>query len=264
MSVFSATTFYNIQPPAATGPTYAFRTDAYSASLVLAMPGAKFPSLGMAQIYSDVSADIRGTGNNFNLAPTGSGIISSSNLILNFSGSNWASEGYDGALAVGGSQNAGQLPAGALNWGASNFVFETYLTPVAPRWANPPYQLHILGNNNGDSFLAQWSFNNNMNFYTNPSGGALAFARGANYQTYIHIAMVRSGSNKYFYINGTKVATGTYASTIGSSFTDILGVVGVNDTAGKVITDLRVYIGTDKGYTGATITVPPSMIYKVT
>lgn len=259
--------FSYLQAPvaASAGPTYAFRTDAYSASLKLAMPGAKFTSLGMTQIYSDVSADIRGTGTNLIMNPTGSGIISSSNdLILNFSGSNWANEGYDGALTVGGSQNAGTIPSGQLVFGASNFVFETYITPLSPKWANPPFQLHMFGNNSGDSFLAQWSFNTNINFYTNPAGGTLAFARGANYQTYIHLAMVRSGNNKYMYINGTRVATGTYSGTVGNQDFNILGVVGTNDTAGKAITDLRVYIGTDKGYTGTTITVPQSMIYKVT
>ena len=265
MSVFSATTFYNIQPPAAAGASFSFRTDAYSASLFLAVPGSQFSTLGMTSPLQDVSSLIRGTGSNISLISTGSGQLYASSSVLNYSGSNWADQGYTTALVTANQKNLGALTwamctgSNGIGMGNQDFVVEMFLAPVAPNWANPPFQLHIFGQPATDSMALQWSTANTVRFYMD--GVALNFSFTRTLGTYYYFAFVRSGTNKYIYINGTRVASGTVSGDFDSEgYNSILGFDGVNDAVGKLVQDFRVYIGTDKGYTGATITVPSSIV----
>jgi hypothetical protein len=81
---------------------------------------------------------------------------------------------------------------------------------------------------------------------------------------YYHFAFVRSGTTKSIYVNGTRVSTTTQSGDFGTEgHCSILGENNVNDAVGKLVQDFRVYIGTDKGYTGATITVPSSILEKI-
>ena len=84
---------------------YVFRNDPYSASLFLAVPGSQFSTLGMTSPLQDVSALIKGTGTNISLISTGSGEIYASSSVLNYSGSNWTSEGYTTATVTRNSKN---------------------------------------------------------------------------------------------------------------------------------------------------------------
>ena len=110
--------------------------------------------------------------------------------------------------------------------------------------------------------------NTTFNFYTNGSNTTAAFTFTLG--TWYHIAMVRSGTNKYIYINGTKIGTGTYTGAINTTtpgaitFWSILGFNSgnTNDGVAKTVQDFRFYLGTDKGYTGATITPPASIVVK--
>lgn len=270
MSLFTATTFYNIQPVAAAS-VFAFRTDAYSASLFLAVPGSEFSTLGMTSKLQDVSSLIRGTGSNISLISTGSGQLYASSSVLNYSGSNWADQGYTTATVTANQKNLGALTwtmctgSNGIGMGNQNFVVEGFIAPVAPNWgAGPsaPFQLHILGSPNGDSLLLQWSTANTVRFYMD--GVALNFSLTRTLGTYYYFAFVRSGNNKYIYVNGTRVASGTFTGDFDSEgYNSILGFDGVNDAVGKLVQDFRVYIGTDKGYTGATITVPSSIVQKI-
>ena len=272
MSVFTATTFYNIQPPTAAGPTYAFRTDAYSASLFLAVPGSQFSTLGMTSPLQDVSSLIRGTGSNISLISTGSGQLYASSSVLNYSGSNWATEGYTTALVTANQKNLGALPwtsmtgSNGIGMGNQDFVVEMFLAPVAPNWGpaiTAPFQLHILGTNSGDALLLHWSFGTTLRFYMDASPVNFTFGNRT-LGTYYYFAFVRSGNNKYMYINGTRVGSGTFTGDFDSEqYCSILGFDGANDSVGKLVQDFRVYIGTDKGYTGATITVPSSIVQKI-
>jgi hypothetical protein len=263
MSLFASTAFYNIQPPAAAGgDVFAFRSDPYSANLFLAVPGSEFSTLGMSSPLQDVSALIKGTGSNVSLISTGSGQLYASSSVLNYSGSNWANEGYTTALVTSGQKNLGALPWSQLNMGDTNFVVEMFLAPVAPNWANPPFQLHIFGHNGGDSLLLQWSTANTVRYYMN--GSPLNFTLNATLGNYYHFAFVRSGTTKSIYVNGTRVSTTTQSGDFGTEgYCSILGENNVNDAVGKLVQDFRVYIGTDKGYTGATITVPSSIVEKI-
>jgi hypothetical protein len=263
MSLFASTAFYNIQPPAAAGgDAYAFRTDAYSANLFLAVPGSQFSTLGMTSPLQDVSALIKGTGSNVSLISTGSGALYASSSVLNYSGSNWADQGYTTATVTSGQKNLGALPWSQLNMGNTSFVVEMFLAPIAPNWANPPFQLHIFGDTSGDSLLLQWSTANTVRFYMN--GTALNFSLTRTLGNYYYFAFVRSGTTKSIYVNGTRVATTTQSGDFGTEgYNSILGFNGVNDAVGKLVQDFRVYIGTDKGYTGSTITVPSSIVQKI-
>ena len=76
MSLFTPTALYYQAPVAAAGAVYAIRTDTYSASVVLAVPGTQFGStFGQSYYYSDISATVRGTGNNVNLIASSSGTL---------------------------------------------------------------------------------------------------------------------------------------------------------------------------------------------
>jgi hypothetical protein len=225
----------------------------------------------MTSPLQDVSSLIRGTGSNISLISTGSGQLYASSSVLNYSGSNWATEGYTTATVTANSKNLGALPwtsmtgSNGIGMGNQNFVVEMFLAPVAPNWgAGPssPFQLHILGTTSGDALLLQWSFGTTMRFYIN--GGALNFTFNRTLGTYYYLAFVRSGSTRSIYINGTRVATDTVTGDFGSEqYCSILGFDGAADSVGKLVQDFRVYIGTDKGYTGATITVPSSIVQTI-
>ncbi len=250
-------------------PKIEFRNDPYSASLFLAIPGSQFTSLGMTSPLQDVSSLIRGTGTNVSLISTGSGFseLYASSSVLNYSGSNWTNDGYTTALVTSNTRNLGALTwtmctgSNGIGMGNQDFVVEMFLAPVAPNWGNPPFQLHIFGHPSGDSLLLQWSTANTVRFYMD--GDALNFSLTRTLGTYYYFAFVRSGTNKYIYVNGTRVASGTFSGDFDSeNYNSILGFDGANDAVGKLVQDFRVYIGTDKGYTGATITVPSSIVQK--
>lgn len=262
--------FSYLQAPvaASVGPSYAFRTDAYSASLFLAVPGSQFSTLGMTSPLQDVSALIKGTGTNISLISTGSGELYASSSVLNYSGSNWTSQGYTTATVTRNSKNLGALTwtmctgSNGATFGTGSFVVEGFIAPVTPDWGpgpSAPFQLHILGHNGGDSLLLQWSFGTTVRFYIN--GNALNFTFNKTLGNYYHFAFVRSGHTRNIYINGTRVATDTAVGNFGSEgYNAIVGFDTSNDAVGKLVQDFRVYLGTDKGYTGTTITVPSSIV----
>jgi len=263
MPIFAPFSFLEQKAPLEpAGPTYQFRTDPYSANLFLAVPGSEFTSLGMTSPLQDVSALIKGSGTNVSLISTGSGELYASSSVLNYSGSNWADEGYTTALVTANQKNLGALTWPMLNMGNTNFVVEMFLAPVPPDWANPPFQLHIFGHNGGDSLLLQWTTGTQLRYFMN--GSALTFNLTDTQNNYYHFAFVRSGTTRNIYVNGTRVATGTLSGDFGTEgYCSILGWDGVNDAAGKLVQDFRVYIGTDKGYTGTTITVPSSIVEQI-
>jgi hypothetical protein len=253
-----------------TFPYFQFRNDPYSASLFLAVPGSQFSTLGMTSPLQDVSSLIRGTGSNISLISTGSGQLYASSSVLNYSGSNWVDQGYTTATVTANQKNLGALPwnqmtgSNGIGMGNTNWVVEMFLAPVEPNWggASPPFQLHIFGDRTSDALLLQWSTANTLRYYIN--SGALNFTFNRTLGTYYHFAFVRSGTTRSIYINGTRVATDTVAGDFGSEqFCSILGADNAFDAVGKLVQDFRLYIGTDKGYTGATITVPSSIVEKI-
>jgi hypothetical protein len=272
MSLFTATSFYNIQPIAiaAASSSIQVRTDAYSASLVLAMPYSNFSQLGMSAYTQSLDGLIR-TGNQANsykVRATGSAAyLYPSASTVTFSGSLWSTEGYTSSMAIQNAQNAGVL---TNTIGSSNFVIEFYVNVQATSWPNPPYHGHIFGTNSGDDVTIQYSNTPQFRLYIN---GVNTWSTTPNYNlgfsnvNWKHVAMVKSGTNAYVYVNGTRIGVGTRATTAAASPSGYWWLLGTNDNNDglfRLIQDYRVYIGTDKGYTGATITVPSSIVQTIT
>jgi hypothetical protein len=264
MSVFTSTAFFNIQPASVAGPTFQFRNDPYSASLLIAMPMSQFSTLGMTSYRQDVSANIRGTGSNISLVPTGS--VYASGSTATYSTASWSSQGYttSGAIIRGASGAMFGAPTTTtVNFASSNFVIECYL--LIPN-IGEVFNSTVFGQNSGDYLLADLSTNgNSVRFYIGGSGGPVSNTWSAN--TWYHVAYVRSGNNYYSYVNGTRKNNFSRAGAVPNSpdgFWRLLGNAGnVNDSVSKTVQDFRLYIGTDKGYTGATIVPPPSIVQQV-
>ena len=266
MSIFSATTFYNIQPAAAAGPTFQFRNDPYSASLQLAMPGTLFSSLGMSLFYSDVSANIRGTGSNVRLIPSQSAanspLLFPSQSYVNTQTYDFANEGYTTSIYQGGAQNVGAVPVGAFAFGSGSFVVEAYIR-FTSALSQPPFNNFMFGDTTGDNLLIDHNLTRQRFFIESSDKGP---ADTYTQNVWTHWAFVRSGNNTNVYKNGTRVSTGTTTATIaGAPYWGILGWADANLSNGaqKQINDFKIYVGTDKGYTGATITPPNSIVQKI-
>jgi hypothetical protein len=268
MSVFAATSFWNIQPVEVgppPGPSFAVRTDPYSASLVLAMPFANFSELGMTSYTQSLDGLIR-TGNQANsykIRATGSSAayLYPSASTVSFSSSLWSDEGYTSSMAIQNAQNAGTYVA---ELSSNSFVVEFWIN-VQGSFTNPPFHGHIFGQNAGDALTIQYSSTPQFRFYVNTANTWSTtpnFNLGTNNQNWKHVAIVKSGTNAYVYVNGTRIGVGTRAATINSGQANqfILGTNSNNDGLFRLIQDYRVYVGTDKGYTGATITVPQSIV----
>ena len=272
MSLFTATSFYNIQPIAiaAASSSIQVRTDAYSASLVLAMPYSNFSQLGMSAYTQSLDGLIR-TGNQSNsykVRATGSSAayLYPSASTDTFSGSLWSTQGYTSSMAIQNAQNAGTY---VKEIGSNSFVVEFFINVQVASWPNPPYHRHIFGQNGGESLTLQYSNTPQFRLYVN---GVNTWSTTPNYNlgfsnvNWKHVAMVKSGTSVYVYVNGTRIGVGTRAATINSGQANqfILGTDSNNDGLFSIIQDYRVYVGTDKGYTGATITVPDSIVQTIT
>jgi hypothetical protein len=288
MSIFSATTFYNIQP-VAVGPAFLVRTDSSSSFVQLAVPGTNFGTFGMTNFQSDISATIRGSGVNSTLIVTSSGasnvcIISSS--VVNSGSYDFATDGgyttsvfqEDGgsigavtsSFGAFNSGSAAQLPSPATN---GDFVIETWVY-LQERFASPgaPFHKSII-RDTASSFSCDISFPSNQ---PNQPGCRLRMIRGGsqtfsgniswNLNAWYHIAFAWTAStgNITAYWHGTRVINAVNASVnaTGLNYRILGGDLGVNDGAKGSIQDYRVTIGSNRGYTGTTMTVPNSIVIK--
>jgi hypothetical protein len=233
------------------------RTDAYSASIVYAQPMNYFSgSFGMTGFDSDIHASIKGTGNNYIFAATGSGAATASAAYVKFS-----SDGYNTALNIGASKNFGgwgstTVPT-ELDLGQGNFVYEVYVNPKSNLFGATMYTAY---SNFGNGVIFNSGGTATMRVLVGESGvidGAIGAYSAGNWY---HWAISRSGNTYRGYFNGTRVCEGTYGTTLSvNTPTQILGY-STDPNPSVWYQDFRIYKGTDKGYTGATITPPPSMV----
>lgn len=266
MSVFTATTFYNIQPAAAAvAAGYIVRTDAYSASVQLAVPCSLFSAspISMAQYYSDISAVVRTTGTNLVAAPTGSAADFKSDTPNNFS-----SDGYTTSLFAQQSGCWGQVSATRFAIGTQQYVGEAYFYFTEgfnkpPFWnslvrqregVNDDWYMDIGNGNNATDVRMRTIINGSQYFSAN-------FTITLN--SWVHVAWVRaSGGVLYGYHNGTRRSMGTDSGNITS--TGLVRIIGGNSAGndGEAAShqDIRITIGTDRGYNTATITPPQSIV----
>lgn len=265
MSLFTSTAMYYQAPAAgAAGPTYQWRNDPYSASLVLAMPMSQFSSLGMTSYRQDVSSLIKGTGSNVSLATTGS--VYASGSTCSYSTASWSAEGYTtsgGIVQSGTGATFGSPSTTTVNFASSNFVIECWILLPA---TGGSFNSTVFGQNSGDYLLADISTNgNSIRYYIAGSGGPVANTWSAN--TWYHLAYVRSGSNYYSYVNGVRKSNFSRAGAVPNSpdgYWRLLGyATSLGESVAKIAQDFRLYIGTDKGWTGATITPPMPMVQKI-
>jgi hypothetical protein len=251
-------------PPA---PVWQVRNDVYSGSVVLAMPGTLATDLGMTNYYDDISSVIKGTGTNKSIIPSGSGanaLLWASASVVSSGSYDFAADGYETSPFSSGSQNVGFLPSGELNFGSSDFVIEYWINYGPSGFTQPPFNKGISSPGNSPNFFDfagffpryRLGFNDAFTFFNQVQSAGVWY----------HIAWVRSSTTVNLYINGVKHAT---TATIGAgafnaSAYHLMGVNSgnTNDGGPSRFNDLRITIGTNRGYTGSTITVPDSIIFK--
>jgi hypothetical protein len=277
MSIFSSTAFYNIQPPSAAGPVYSVRTDSFSASVQLAVPGTNFGSVfEQTNFQNDISKYVRGNGANVTLIVTSSSAtnvcIPSSSLVN--SGS------YNFSTAGGYSTSVFQEDAGSIgavyattfsNFTSTDWVVECWLF-MQERLYSPgaPFHKSLLRNTNV-------TFSTDMSFPSTGPDSPLfrqRFIRGSNQyfsgnQSYnlnvwYHCAFAFSSATNTItsYWAGQRLLNASTSGTITSNlwYRVFGGDMGVNDGAKGSIQDYRVTIGSNRGYTGTTITPPDSIV----
>jgi hypothetical protein len=163
-------------------------------------------------------------------------------------------------MAIQNAQNAGTYTTMV---GSNNFVIEFWIN-VQGTFGNPPFHGHIFGGTSGDNLTIQYSSTPQFRFYINGNNSWSTtpnYNLGTSNQNWKHVAIVKSGTNVYVYVNGTRIGVGTRSSAVNNeAFYWVLGTNSNNDGLFRLIQDFRYYVGTDKGYTGATITVPQSIV----
>lgn len=260
------------------------RTDAYSASLVMAIPFTNFTTLGMNSFTQSIDGLIRenNINNSFRVISTGSVIggispILTTTASVAISGSdadyNWLNEEYQTSAYMTGSQNITGAPTSSLQFGSSSFVVEMWVKNPPAVFSAPPFNTFFFGTVSGTSILfdyrgsiAQPVFRFQLDC-TGQGIGASSATNNFTSSYWHHLALVRSTTTGSIYLDGERIASASAAAFTGSilvpeqDYWRVLGNVGNNnDGAAKQLQDFRIYIGTDKGYTGSVITPPLSMI----
>ena len=268
MSVFTATSFYQQKQTAAPAASWYVTSDTYASYVKLAMPGTQVSQFGMSTYYSDISSTIRGNGSNISLVASGSGTnpqIYPSSSVVSSGSYSFSTRGYQTSTFTSGSQNAGYIASGVLTFGTNPFVIEYWIDYSAPGFTAPPYNKGISGPGNSPNVF---DFPGTVPRYRVILNDTQYFFPQAQAQnTWYHIAYVRTaGGSLYLYVNGVRSSTtfsiGTSLSVNAGAY-HLMGLNSgtVNDGAPSRFNDLRITIGSDRGYTGATITVPNSIIY---
>lgn len=238
--------------------TYTFRTDIYSASAVFATPGYLFDDLSMTYDWSDVHADLAGTGTNKTVLTTN---------VSATTGSNFTSDGYVGSSIAAEDYPIYQTDDTDFEFGTGNFTMELWFnsddsSPYLPFF----YKYQAGSAPNSEWFMDVFSnqmrmavcYNGNNEKYVVSS--ALSWTGGQWY----HIAYVRNGTSVTMYRDGSSVGSVTLPSGANinatSSPASIFARPGATFYESPVkFQDLRVYKGIAK-YT-STFTPPESMVY---
>lgn len=138
-----------------------------------------------------------------------------------------------------------------LSIGTSDFALEMFIYPTSNQTA---FQADWrLSGNAGPSF---YMVNGQLNFY---DGGSLNLAASGaiSANVWSHIAVSRSSGVVRIYQNGTLVGTQTMNTNMGGSGNFIIGWAGgSNPYFSGYIDEVRLTIGSARGYTGSTIDVP--------
>jgi hypothetical protein len=245
----------------AAGPT--IRPDPYASFIVYAQPMNYFSgSFGMTNFDSNIAASIKGSGINHKFPVTGSG----GTYVATAGKTKFAADGYNTSLRLSGATNGGGFGGTAtpddLKMGNSNFVWEVWVNTDATIAGQGIAMLRAY------SATGAWTFSQTpayIRFLCGPNDSyvpdsATNLAKTAN--VWRHWAFVRSGNTFNVYWDGVRVLNNSYgAITLGNQNPNqLLGQASGDDSQTVQYQDFRIYKGTDKGYTGATINPQLSMV----
>ena len=267
------TTTTTTVPPTTTTTTtvgpVSLRTDPYSASLVYAVPGSEFTTLGMTSFREDISQLIRGTGTGYGVLPsTGSAVIST------YTGSLFS--GYNTAIQLSGSGNIGAIAGSDTNiqFPTQNFTIETWINQATASIKDVPH-----GPNNVSWFF---QYDQGVGFASTEEGfgapgirflvitsaGSEIYLDSNSYSrdasVWYHFAAQRNGSSFNSLFNGECVQSFTLGATLktGSAAFELFN--RQDDSVNTIrFQDYRIYKGVAKYgslVSGSLYTVPESMV----
>jgi hypothetical protein len=234
------------------------------------MPYSLFPSLGMSNYYDNIAAVVSGSGTSLPMVPTGSNvgtappILQTTSSIVSSGSYNFASNGYSSAVYISGSQNAGTVTGSLLDFNTQKFVVETWFNYNEASAATPPFNMFFFGTIDGTELLIDAQRGASQFRMIGKTNATAPWNQAKNSWNHIAYVGYGSGNGSAIYLNGTKVSDGT-AGNIGTPANGYWRILGNsngsnNDGAGKLIQDYRLYLGTDKNYTGSIIPVPESIV----
>ena len=263
--------FVYVDPFTESAPTPApqVRTDPYGAYIVTAQPMSLFTELGMTNYYDSIDSLVRGSGTNYSLVPSGSTSYYFPSASIVSSGSyDFSANGYTTSVSQENSSNLGVVRTADYNIGSQNFVVEFWFNPRQNHGSGvAPFHMWCFGSDVSTDYLTiQYTFTNQFNFAVNQTiSWTVTPTFTDTLGIWYHVAFVKSGTNIYVYLNGNRIGSGTRAATLNTPPSGIYSLVGINsgnnnDGLRKNVQDYKFYLGTDKGYTGATITVPDSIV----
>ena len=232
---------------------WSFRTDAFSGSLSFATPGTLITEFGMSNAWSDVSANIRGTGSNL--------AVLTANLTGSGAFNNFSADGYTQSSLVNTTGRFRSSDDTVFEFGAGNFTIECWYNAAA------------------DTTPSRFIFSDYLVYNTpqcqlffDTRDGRLRVALGISSteifnQTAVltwvanqwyHIAFVRNGNVYTVYRDGVSVLSYTQSGTLNAT-TQNKFLMGFYNAGGDAtyVQDYRIYKGIAK-YTAA-FTPPPSM-----
>ena len=133
-----------------------------------------------------------------------------------------------------------------LSLGTSNFTFETWILPISV-FGYPNTNVDQIFGNSAFSFK-MGPGNGLLKFFVGGSQAATASSGAVDFDSWTHIAAVRSGSDLYLYANGSRVASGTSSDSFsGSGMT-------IGNFGSGLMAQIRIVFAAL--YTGATYTIP--------
>ena len=147
----------------------------------------------------------------------------------------------------------------SFDWSAGDAVVEAWI-----RLSDMSVTRHLCGTTSGtsDGKTGCYVESNGTIAISKIGVNAVSSSAGViSANTWYHVAFVKNGSAAYIYVNGTQVASGS-ASAAWSSGSAPFSIGRTFQTGGGdgdwngYIDDLRVTLGSNRGYTGSTITTP--------
>ncbi len=235
---------------------WSFRTDANASDLIFATPGNQVSDISMTYAWSDVQADIRGTGSNKS--------VLTSNLTTS-TRNNFASDGYTESTEV--SSTAAFLNANDSDYyfGSDDWTFEAYLnfgTLATTSMFRAMFSDYTAANVSQSSLWLRIE-QGKLQIIVVADGGGENFYQST-VQSWVsnqwhHVAFTRDGSTLNAYFDGTRVINQSYSSTLRLTTAGkyLMGYYNAGQATVDV-QDYRIYKGFAK-YTTASFTPPSSM-----